>query len=158
VNFDRFWAVDADLVTDASVVSFGNGYVPGAMSLVMPVRTLVMNNRTSRPAPAGLDVQLFSLDGTFTLSQNAWSTTTNVYVVQFTPGSSITVNILGYTLRGANLVTDLPRTLRNGNPSEELGETETQAARLNDEERRRLRQKPAVEKVSSGQAVNLEMR
>ena len=88
---NQYRVVDSTFVTDASFISFLNGYVPGQMMLTTGSNRILLDNRSPAPS-AWANLQLYQPGGVFTLTQAGNAGFTNSYVVLYNGDISATVS------------------------------------------------------------------
>ena len=106
-------------------VTLADAFIPGSMHLTTPGQNIVAHNTSPIPV-SGPSVQLYQPGGHFNLSVAGRNIVTSSYVVDFQPGSNVSVNTYNSShtpfalFGGASLTGDSLRDMRNGQILDQL--------------------------------------
>lgn len=106
----QFFVTDAQISSNGTHFSIGNGYVPGKLVLTMLNQTIVLDNRSPVPT-VGPGVQMYGPGLYFGFLQNGFETLTSNYVVSYSVFAAITA-LNAY--QGMSFIRDFPRDQRSG--------------------------------------------
>ena len=111
--------IDTLIATTANQVTIQNAYVPGSLTLVSPLQTIVANNRSPGPLP-GNTIQLYQPGFAFSLGLDRYHTQTNAFIVRYDASSQAAFLVNDLAFNGVSLVRDSVRAMINGDPIEQL--------------------------------------
>lgn len=116
----QLYFTDVNVVTTANSINLLDAYVPGQMTLVSPLQTILANNRSPGPV-AGNNIQLYQMPGLhFGMALENYHTSTNAFIVKYDVTAQATFLVEGLPFHGVSLVRDTVRAMFNGDPIQRL--------------------------------------